>query len=245
MPIVLHRFPLSHYAEKVRVGLDYKALEYDVVDHRPPAGQLAMYRLSGQRHVPVLEHDGTVIADSTEILLYLERAFGNRRPLLPRDQRLRREALDLEARLDDVLGPWAPRLLVRHAAAEEGLLGTIVENHLGVGATGFLARGATSLARAVVGQGRLRGALDEVEAKVCSLLAELCDRLSVSRYLVGDEPSLADLAAVGLTLHLRFPRSKYLADPSLAGRQIPTIAGDPNLQPFFEWRDDFYRDYLS
>jgi glutathione S-transferase len=186
VPIVLHRFPLSHYAEKVRVGLDYKAVDYDIVEHRPGSGQLAIYRLSGQRRIPVLVHDKTVLADSTEILLYLDRAFSDRRPLLPRNPALRAEALELEARLDDVIGRSAPRIFARHAISDQGLLDPLVSHHFGIGATGLsVVRGAAGLARSVFGTDAVSGALDEVEARVCTLLAELCDRLSTTRYLVG------------------------------------------------------------
>jgi len=56
MTIVLHRFPLSHFSEKVRVMLDFKGLDYRVVDHSPGPDQLAIMKLSGQRKVPVIEH---------------------------------------------------------------------------------------------------------------------------------------------------------------------------------------------
>jgi glutathione S-transferase len=246
MPVVLHRFALSHHCEKVRVGLDYKAVDYTVVDHLAGPGQLAVYRLSGQRQLPVLEHDGVIVADSTEILLYLERAFPQRRPLLPRQEPRRREALDLESRLDDVLGRWVPRIFARHAADDPRLVDLAIAHNLGFGGLGLrVARGAVGAMRAVLRHDRVRGILDETEARVCTLLAELCDRLSTSPYLVGDAPTLADLAAVGLAHHLRFPRSKHLPDPTLAGVEVAAIARDPKLARFFEWRDDFYRDYSN
>src|SRR5262245_5500341 len=104
MNIVLHRFPISHFSEKARAALDFKGLTYEVVDHRPGSGQVAIYRLSGQRKLPVLENDGNVVADSTEIALYLERTFPDRRRLLPDDPDKRREVLALEDQLDNVLG---------------------------------------------------------------------------------------------------------------------------------------------
>ena len=65
MTIVLHRFPLSHFSEKARAALDFKGLEYRIVDHRPGPEQIAIYRLSGQRKLPVIEHDGTVVGFAT------------------------------------------------------------------------------------------------------------------------------------------------------------------------------------
>ena len=75
MPITLHRFKISHFSEKARAALDFKGLDYTLVDHVAGPGQLAIYRLSGQRKLPLLEHEGAVVHDSTAIALYLEHAF--------------------------------------------------------------------------------------------------------------------------------------------------------------------------
>ncbi len=68
----LYQFELSAYCEKVRLILDYKGLAYKKRDVVPGVGQLELFRLSGQRQVPVLKDGDTYIADSTEIAFYLD-----------------------------------------------------------------------------------------------------------------------------------------------------------------------------
>ena len=50
----LHQFRHSAFCEKVRLILAAKGLAYSVVEVTPGLGQLQLFRLSGQRQVPVL-----------------------------------------------------------------------------------------------------------------------------------------------------------------------------------------------
>jgi glutathione S-transferase len=50
----LHQFRHSAFCEKVRLLLAAKQLPYSVVEVVPGLGQVQLYRLSGQRQVPVL-----------------------------------------------------------------------------------------------------------------------------------------------------------------------------------------------
>jgi glutathione S-transferase len=72
MSMQLHQFRHSAFCEKVRLVLAVKGLAYTVVEVTPGLGQLALFRLSGQRQVPVLVDGSEVIADSSAIALYLE-----------------------------------------------------------------------------------------------------------------------------------------------------------------------------
>ena len=65
----LYQFRHSAFCEKVRLVLAVKGLDYTVVEVSPGLGQLELFRLSGQRQVPVLVDGSEVIADSTAIAL--------------------------------------------------------------------------------------------------------------------------------------------------------------------------------
>ena len=68
----LHQFRHSAFCLKVRMVLQAKGLSYRTVDVSPGIGQLAVFRLSGQRQVPVLVDGDTVLADSSAIARHLE-----------------------------------------------------------------------------------------------------------------------------------------------------------------------------
>ena len=79
----LYRAEWSTNCERVTLALAHKGLEAEPVwiDY---ADRSAVERVSGQGLVPVLEHDGTVVADSQRILRYLDDAFPDA-PLIPDD----------------------------------------------------------------------------------------------------------------------------------------------------------------
>lgn len=241
--IKLHRFPLSHFSEKGRALLDFKELDYEIVEHQLGLPQLGVYRLSGQRKVPVIEHDSRVVSDSTRIALYLEEKFSDRRPLLPGVDAARREVLDLENRIDRVLGGAAPVAWFDSIIGDRDALARVCDVELyGVGP-----RSSRVWALAAQAAWKLpvpRHMAERAHRSTRKLLEELCGRLERSRYLCGDEPTLADVAAVGLSFHLEFPHSRDLRVKALAGVGVPRYTDDPALARFFEWRRAFYRDLL-
>jgi len=89
MPIRLYRFEFSTNVERVTLALAHKGLDVESV-WIDPENRTPVVRVSGQRLVPVLEHDGRIVFDSTAILRYLEHAFPEP-PLYPRDEAQRVE----------------------------------------------------------------------------------------------------------------------------------------------------------
>ena len=69
--IRLHLIPYSTNVERVALALAHKGLTAEAVEH-DPGDRSAIRALSGQDLVPVLEHEGSVIVDSTAIFEYLE-----------------------------------------------------------------------------------------------------------------------------------------------------------------------------
>jgi glutathione S-transferase len=84
------RIPFSTNVERVALALAHKRLEVVWVDVDPD-DRSAVRELSGQALVPVLEHDGRVVFDSTAILEYLEERHPHP-PLYPTAEARRAEA---------------------------------------------------------------------------------------------------------------------------------------------------------
>ncbi len=70
--------PYSTNVERVSLALAHKGLEAERAEV-PYEDRTRIRELSGQELVPVLEHDGRVIADSPVILRYLEELRRSRR----------------------------------------------------------------------------------------------------------------------------------------------------------------------
>jgi glutathione S-transferase len=224
----LHQFRHSAFCEKVRLVLAAKGLAYSVVEVTPGVGQLELFRLSGQRQVPVLVDGSHVIADSSAIAQHLER-HTPQPALLPADPALRAQVLLLEDWADTALAAGVRLALVQAAAADPVLRGGLLPDATPAplrSLVGALPTGVLS----GLGQVIDHGGLEQLRAN----LEQLAVLVPQQPYLVGEQLSLADLAVVAQLSLLLFPAS---AGAPLAGRGVPGLADDPLLAPLWQWRD--------
>ncbi len=228
----LHQFRHSAFCEKVRLVLAAKTLDYTVVEVVPGLGQLQLFRLSGQRQVPVLVDGTDVVADSTAIALHLEQ----RHPepaLLPAEPAQRARVLLLEDWADTTLAAGCRLALVQAAASDPVLRGALLPEatpgplrQLVAGLPG----GVGELMAEAVSEAAGGGEREHLQANLELLLA----LVGAGPYLVGDRLSLADLAVAAQLSLLKFPAT---AGAPLAGRGAPGLADNPMLEPLFSWRD--------
>src|SRR6266496_342101 len=103
--MALHLYDIfwSHFCEKARFCLDFKRLPYTIVRVNPFTRRQVI-DLGARGDVPVLKDGARVIVGSDAIALHLEETCKDP-PLLPEDARARDEALALQKRCDDGLGP--------------------------------------------------------------------------------------------------------------------------------------------
>ena len=227
----LYQFRHSAFCEKVRLNLAARGLDYTVVEVTPGLGQLELFRLSGQRQVPVLRDGAEVIADSSAIAVYLD-GQGKAPPLIPADPLERARVLLLEDWADTTLAAGV-RLALWQAASQDGVL------------RGALLPEATpGPLRSLLGAfpGELLSSLGEVISRdgrqqLQTSLEQLAMLVDSQPFLVGDQLSLADLAVAAQLYLLRFPAS---AGAPLAGLGVPGVADHPLLLPLFAWRDRLY-----
>jgi glutathione S-transferase len=228
----LHQFKHSAFCEKVRLVLAAKGLEAKLVEVVPGVGQLELFRLSGQRQVPVLVDGSEVIADSTEIALHLDQRHPLP-PLVPSDPEERARVMLMEDWADTALSTGCRRALLQAAATHPRLRSAL------------LPEATPSSVRQLVSAlpGGLMGSLSEtvssllapLEARQLHRSLEQLSQLVAGRdYLVTAQLSLADLAVVAQLSLLRFPAT---AEAALAGQGVNGIADNPLYQPLFQWRD--------
>ena len=224
----LHQFRHSAFCEKVRLLLAFKQLPFTTVEVTPGVGQLELYRLSGQRQVPVLVDGSEVIADSTAIALHLEQKYPEP-ALLPADPAQRAQVLLLEDWADTALAAGARLALVQAAALDSQLRDGLLPD--------ATPSGLRSLLGSIPG-GMLSGVGQVLDASALQQLRHNLEQLTVlveaQPYLVGAELSLADLAVMGQLSLIKFPAS---AGSPLAGRGLAGLADDPSLAPLWSWRD--------
>ncbi|NJN74032.1 MAG: glutathione S-transferase family protein [Limnothrix sp. RL_2_0] len=240
----LYQFEMSQFSEKIRLILDYKGLEYKKIDVTPGIGQLDLYKMSGQRQVPVLKDGETVISDSTEIAFYLDRKYPEK-PLIPVDPVQRAQCLIMEEWADESIGLKGrtafvgalnqnPNFRTSILPKEmpdllKNLLGAVPGDFLD-----FLGSGVGMGGDAV--KGAQRGLKQDLEA--------LTILVQNQPYLLGDRPTLVDFTVAGLSILLKFPNGNYFDLPDyLKGKGIPGLGDNAEYTPFFEWRDRLYLEF--
>lgn len=73
--ITLYQMVLSNYCEKVRWMLSYKKLPYKTKNLLPGLHAKPVKKLSQQTSVPVIVDDGQVVANSSDILSYIDKEY--------------------------------------------------------------------------------------------------------------------------------------------------------------------------
>ncbi len=240
----LYQFEMSQYSEKVRLILDYKGLAYRKIEVTPGVGQLDLFRLSGQRRVPVLKDGSTVISDSTAIAMYLDRQYPDK-PLIPVDPKERGVCLLIEEWADASIGIKSRKVLYGALSQNQGFR------------TSILPSGTPDILKTIVGavppelldilgtgvgfgSDAVKEAKDDLKQDLEALSLLLLDR----PYLVTNYPCLADFAVAGLSMLLKFPAGPYLDLPEdLKGKGIPGLADNSAYSTFFDWRDRLYSEY--
>ena len=240
----LYQFELSQYSEKVRLILDYKGLEYRKIEVTPGVGQIELMQKSGHRQVPVLKDGNTYVADSTEIAFYLERKYPER-PILPEDPVERGQCLLIEEWADASLGLNGRKAFIGALNQYQNFRASILPKEVPDLVKNLVSAIPGELLD-VLGTGVGFGGDAVKEAKKC--LQQDLEALSLilqnRPYLVGNNPTLADLAVAGLSITLKFPEGDYLNVPEqLKGKGIPGLADNIIYDPFFTWRDRIYAEY--
>lgn len=212
---VLHQFPISHFCEKTRWHLDWKELEYTPRNLLPVAHVFVNRRLGGKGSVPLLIDFGHAVSDSTDIALYLESQYPGRR-LLPADPSARARCLELEEYFDRTFGPAIRRFMYGHALQSPGLVRKLFFGGYGprtrVVAPAVL---GTPLETVIRRQYRIDEAGIQRSSKI---IDEAVDRLEAelhdepSRYLVGNQLTVADVTAASLLGPLVAPPGSPWAD---------------------------------
>ncbi|MFL1481214.1 glutathione S-transferase family protein [Pseudomonas grimontii] len=165
--IKLYGFPLSGHSHRAELMLSLLGLpsEFILVDLKQGAHKTAGFTATSNRfgQVPAIDDDGTVLADSNAILVYLATKYGK--------------------------GQWLPSDPVGQARVQRWLSAAAGQLHAGP-ATARLAVvfGADVDAAAAI-------------SRAHALLALMEQQLSETRFLAGEQPSIADIAFYTYVAH--------------------------------------------
>jgi glutathione S-transferase len=199
--------PISHYCEKARWALERAGMPYREERHVQGIHQVAARRAGGRITVPVLVTPEGAVADSAEILAWVDERTAPEHRLFPAQAGARDEVERLCGRLDEVLGPRGRRLMyIQMFTARELALRF---NNEGVPAwEDRTIRGGWPIARRFIERAlKIRPGIEaEDEAAVWSELDFVADLLADGRpYLCGESFGAADLTFAALSAPMIVP----------------------------------------
>lgn len=206
---------LSHYCEKARWGLDRLGYPYQEEAHAPLVHRIFTKRNKGST-VPMLVHGPQSLADSAQILAYIDSACGGGR-LYPRDRVLKQEVQELEHDFDRELGTQVRRWAYSHLLKERKVLARVWSDGvpryeaLVVPVVMPIARLLIRRAYRITPDSAARS-LDRVNDVFKTTGARLRDGRT---YLVGDRFTAADLTFASLAAPVLFPPECRAALPAL------------------------------
>ncbi|HYC00885.1 MAG TPA: glutathione S-transferase family protein [Candidatus Limnocylindrales bacterium] len=239
--VELHQFRYSHYNEKARWALDYKRIAHRRIDYLPGPHAFFLPRLSGQRATPVLKVGGKTLAGSAAIVAELERRFPER-PLYPADAAARAEALALERRFDEELGPASRRMVY------DGMLSTpqYIATMFSQGRPALqraLYLGAMPLIKELMrsGNGVTAESVAQAEKTVGEFLDFIGGKSARTGYLVGGTFTIADLAAAALMSPVLRITHPDVAKPEPMPRRLCEIVARFDSHPAAAWVHEQYR----
>lgn len=184
----LLQFSTSHYCRKARLALGYKQIPYTVENLTPGAHVLKLKPLTGLKTVPVLlpevEGEPTAIADSTHILRFLERHRPDPTYFLA-DPHRQTEAALLEDWLDESIGTATRFVYYDFRRGEGKQIDPSLSSQLVI--------------QVVRWQYDMNPAAVELAHQRLAIAFDtLADRWKSTPYLVGNQFSIADIAAAAL-----------------------------------------------
>jgi len=135
--IKIYGVPLSPFVRKALLTLEYKGVEYQNESVFPGSEDPTFRRISPLGKIPVLEHDGFTIPDTSVICRYIDRVFPDK-PIFPSDAKEEARALWLEEFADSKLidacaGLFQQRFLFPRMfgrPTDEKVVSDILENKL-------------------------------------------------------------------------------------------------------------------
>ena len=194
--LTLHQFHLSPYNEKLQRMLNFKCIAFD-----------EKYWLLGDRkHVralnpvgklPALEHNGNIVADSTDAAHYIEAQFPHP-ALIPQAPTLRGQVHVLEDWADESLYFYEMHLRFTTPGNKERNIPRMVEHESGFLRWLLPKVVPGGIAKITANQGIGRKSSEQLLIDVRRHVQAVDDLLTGSDWLVGDQITLADLAVFAM-----------------------------------------------
>ncbi|MFT4570580.1 MAG: glutathione S-transferase [Hyphomicrobiaceae bacterium] len=244
MSITLHQFEMSHFNDKARWALAFKGLEHTRESYLPGPHMVLIRRLSGQVQTPVLVVDNDTIPGTAAIIDRLERDHPTP-ALYPSDPAERAEALAVQERFDNEVGPATRTVIFSELINEDAYLASMFGGSVSA-LKRSLYRASLPLAKPMIAKGN--GTADPENVRRCLertqvALDEIAERTVATGFMVGDSFSVADLTAAALMAPISNPTHPDMARPQPVPPSIQALVSNYADHPAVGWVNRMYAEH--
>ena len=209
--------------------LEFKKINYKINEITPGIGQVSIFKLSGQRKLPVLTDATEVISDSSKIVKYLEKKYPEP-SLTPNNKKNLALVHIMEDWADTTMAKGARTALIKATTADPTLRNALLPDEIPMALRNLVG----GLPIEIVSE--LSEFLSKGDgAELFKSLKVLNELFKTQQWVVGDNLTSADIAIAAQLSLLKFPTS---AGKELTGRGCPGFNDHPELKEIFEWRDN-------
>ena len=212
------------------MALKAKNVNHKIIDITPGIGQVTVFRLSGQRKVPVLVDEENIIFDSSEIIEYIDKKYLLPK-LIPNDPKLSAQAHLIENWADTTLAKACRAELIKAASIDTELRMALLPNEI----PSTMKKLTSSMSFEVIN--KFTNFINhESSSKLLTNLENISKLLKDSKWIIGDSMSIADIAIAAQLSLIKFPSSSGIP---LVGKGSKDFNNHPKLISLFNWRDQF------
>jgi len=213
------------------MALHAKKLQYKVEEVTPGIGQFEIFKISGQKQLPVIIDDNEqIISDSSIICEYINKKNTNN-PLFPDDPILFAQCKLIEDWADTTMAATCKKALIKAAIENKQLRTALLPEEIPSSVKGIVdklpLKNLSKISNVVL------FSKDNLELQ--KILEALSKALINKKYLIGDQLSIADIAIAAQLSLLKFPIS---SGPILAGEGCQEYINNPYLENIFMWRNN-------
>ena len=236
--ITLYQFKHSAFCLKIRMALHAKKLRYRAEEISPAVGQIEIFKISGQKQLPVImDENGQIISDSSTICEYLDTKNTNN-SLFPSDPIKLSQLKIIEDWADTTMASVCKQALIKSALENPQLRAALLPNELPSSIRGVFEKlpfnNLTKISNIVLS--------NKPNIELQKILESLSKSLINKKFIIGESLTIADISIAAQLSLLKFPTS---SGPILAGEGCQEYINNPYLENLFNWRDRLEEDLFS
>ena len=236
--LTLYQFRHSSFCLKTRMALHAKKINYKIEEVPPGIGQIEIFRISGQKKLPViLDDNGQVVSDSSTICEYLDNKNNNNK-LFPEEPYLLSQAKLIEDWADTTMASACKKALINASLENSDLRTALLTDEIPQQIKGIVNKlpleNLSKISKVVLD--------DKSNIELQKILESISKALASRKFLINDNFSIADISLASQLSLLKFPAS---SGTFLEGKGCQEFINNPYLENLFNWRDSLEKYLFS